>query len=212
MQQKTFSAWRAFTARTLGVAATAIILAACSRGDVGAPCNHGLVEPPDSQIVTFPATGCDQLLCIYGDEDEAIDVNCTPGDDDVCNPDPTVRKFECAARSDGSGACRLRADYYLERSMCSKKCNSDEDCANGGVGNSVVVDDTRCETGFSCAIIQTLGSLCCQGMCVCRDDLGTNEDIARSCSSGLQEGCCTPIAGVQDEDNFMASPACGGGS
>lgn len=210
MQQQIFSAWRALSARTLGIAAAVLIVAGCSRGDVGAPCHHGQIEPPGSQVVTFPATSCDQLLCIYGDEEEAPRGACTPGDDDSCNPDATERKFECVPGNSGDGGvCRLRPDYVLRRSMCSKKCSSDEDCNDTGVGSRVVVDDTNCGSGFACAIIQTLGSLCCQGMCVCRDDLGENDEVAEACRSGKQEGCCVPPAG-EDDEGFTPSPACGG--
>ena len=47
------------------------LLSACPQADLGAPCNHGSVEPPDSKLVTFPALSCNDLLCIYADESKA---------------------------------------------------------------------------------------------------------------------------------------------
>src|SRR5688572_33249047 len=44
-----------------------LLLTACPQGDVGAPCNHGSVEPPSSKLVTFPALSCSDLLCVYGE-------------------------------------------------------------------------------------------------------------------------------------------------
>lgn len=170
----------------------------CRKGDVGAPCNHGQIEPPESRLVTFPALACNDLLCVYADEDEA------PADPCTSNTDCDIGgggKFECIVNAESNvGACRLRVDYVLERSMCSRRCTSDDDCRDGGIGQKVVVDDTTCERGFRCARIQTLGTFCCQKLCVCEDDLGVTADIDEKCSNGTQEGCC---------DGETPSEACG---
>jgi len=173
---------------SLGVAAALVplLLVGCPRGDVGSACNHGDVEPPESKLVTFPALSCNDLLCVYADEDEAPTGDCQ--DDSGC---VDGEKFECV-KSDPNepGVCRLKIDYVLERSMCSKRCSSDNDCKDGGPTNQVVVDDTNCQTGFKCARIQTLGKFCCEKLCVCNDDLGVTTDIDNKCSSSTQEGCC----------------------
>jgi hypothetical protein len=171
----------------------------CARGDVGAPCNHGDVEPPESKLVTFPALSCNDLLCVYADEEEPPAADC--GDDLDCNIDTANPKFECV-KSDPNepGECQLRIDYVLERSMCSVKCSSDADCADGGVGQKTVADNTQCSTGFSCARIQTLGKFCCEKLCVCNDDLGDTTDINAKCSASTQEGCC---------DQMPVPEACG---
>ena len=64
------------------------------------------------------------------------------------------------------------------------------DCKNGGPSNKVVVDDSACNSGFSCARIQTLGKFCCEKLCVCNDDLGVTEMIDQQCSTSMQVGCC----------------------
>ena len=186
----------------LGIAAAVLIpwLLGCPKGDIGSACNHGQVEPPESKLVTFPALSCDDLLCVYADEDEPPTGGCT--DDASCNPPGERVKFECIQSSQNEGNCRLRVDYVLERSMCSKKCASDNDCKDGGPTKQVVVDDSNCATGFSCARIQTLGKFCCEKLCVCNDDLGVTSDIDTKCSQGTQEGCC---------DGDMPPPACGPG-
>ena len=161
----------------------------CPKGDVGSACNHGDVEPPESKLVTFPALSCNDLLCVYADEDEPPTGGCS--DDAFCNPPGSEVKFECVKPDpNDQGTCRLRVDYVLERSMCSKKCSSDNDCKDGGPTQQVVVDDSNCSTGFSCARIQTLGKFCCEKLCVCNDDLGVTTDIDAKCSAGTQEGCC----------------------
>jgi len=197
------SAWRALSTRTLGLAAAVVLVASCTRGDVGAPCNHGQIEPPASQVVTFPALSCDQLLCVYGDAQEAPDGACSDNED--CNPSPPYDRFECL-----NSSCQLSRQYILERSMCSKKCGSDADCANGGAGNRVVVDETECGTGFSCAIIQALGTFCCQPVCVCNDDLVPDNMLTQQCEAGTAPGCCVPRPG-EDEDEFVPGTACPGG-
>ncbi len=186
--------WLRRAAVTLGVLCIAPTLSACPKGDVGAPCDHGRVQPPESKLVTFPALSCDELLCVYADETEPPAGNCSPGLDGnaLCNEaDPMQNRFECVAQGD-SGTCRLRNQYVLERSMCSKKCSSDADCQSAGITQQVVVDDTACQSGFTCARIQTLGEFCCEKLCVCNDDLNTAvaEEIEAACATNMQEGCC----------------------
>ncbi|MBC8066712.1 MAG: hypothetical protein IAG13_00130 [Deltaproteobacteria bacterium] len=180
-------------ARFLALAAFATTLAACPRGDVGAPCNHGQVEPPESKLVTFPALSCNELLCVYADIAEPPDDACTVGQDTECNAaNPGADRFECVASGE-SGRCRLKIEYVLERSMCSKRCSSDADCKDGGPTQKVVVEGTKCESGFSCAKIQTLGQFCCESLCVCNDDLADQdaEELAMDCQLGNVDGCCT---------------------
>lgn len=175
-----------------GAAMLVTMLAGCPRGDVGAPCNHGDVEPPESKLVTFPALTCNDLLCVYADEDEPPGMDCTPGGSQ-CNdvsPNPAANKFECVPKRSGGGKCQLRMDYVLSRSMCSKKCDSDSDCKDGGPTQRNLAKETSCSGKFKCARIQTLGEFCCQKMCVCEDDLGVTTDIDMKCANLTQEGCC----------------------
>ena len=170
-------------------------LTGCPKGDVGAPCNHGRVDPPESQLVTFPALSCDDLLCIYADETEPPAGSCTVGQggDQQCNQgDVSKQRFECVAGADtNQGVCRLRNQYVLTRSMCSKKCGSDADCQSAGITKQVVVDNTACSSGFKCVRIQGLGEFCCEKLCVCEDDLGVSVmDLDRDCANGMQVGCC----------------------
>jgi hypothetical protein len=153
----------------------------CNKEDVGAPCNHGQVDPPKSKLVTFPALSCNELLCVYADEEEPSEDPCNSDAD--CNEDLATQKFACVENE-----CELRIDYVLERSMCSKNCTSDSDCS----GKRVVVEGTKCEGGFKCARIQTLGQFCCRPLCVCSDDLAldTADEIRMACETGEQEGCC----------------------
>jgi hypothetical protein len=184
----------------------------CAKGDVGAPCNHGDTEPPESKLVTFPALSCNELLCVYADVSEAPPDPCTVGQDgnNQCNEaNLGLDRFQCVADNPGdtSGNCELKIEYVLERSMCSKKCSTDADCKDGGVGKKVVVENTKCQEGFSCARIQTLGKFCCEKLCVCNDDLdlATANAIQAECAGGTQEGCCVDPS----KPDFMPSPACG---
>lgn len=184
------------------VGATALVglLSACPKGDVGAPCNHGKVEPPPSDLVTFPALSCNELLCIYADSKEPPERPCTTAAE--CNEvEPSVNRFTCDTNT---SRCELRIEYVLERSMCSKRCSSDDDCKDGGIGEKTVVENSKCATGFACASIQTLGEFCCEKLCVCRDDLDGNKasEIQAACLANDQPGCC---------DLEMPPAACGPG-
>lgn len=184
--------------RPLGPAVVMLapLLLGCPPPVVGSPCNHGDVQPPESKLVTFPALSCDQLLCVYADEEEPPTITGGCNDDAICNPDGG-EKFECFKRdANEAGECQLRIDYVLERSMCSKKCSSDNDCKDGGPTEKVVVDDSKCSTGFKCARIQSLGKFCCEKLCVCNDDLGVTADLDSKCSSNSQEGCCVDALGT----------------
>lgn len=158
-----------------------MLLTACPQGDVGAPCNHGTVEAPSSKLVTFPALSCSDLLCVYGEEKTvpetgcSSDLDCATGGEDI---------FDCI-----NGSCRLALDYVLRRSMCSKTCETDDDCNNTSLTNRPAVDDddTACATGFSCTVLQRLGQFCCKRLCVCNDDLDTLDDLAEDCREGIGE-------------------------
>ncbi|MCA9699422.1 MAG: hypothetical protein KC431_17990 [Myxococcales bacterium] len=158
-----------------------LLLTACPQGDVGAPCNHGTVEPPSSKLVTFPALSCSDLLCVYGEEQTVPETPC--GSDQECNSQGGGGDiFECVNNS-----CRLSLDYVLERSMCSKTCSTDDDCNNTSLNNRPTVDDdeTACSTGFSCTVLQRLGQFCCQRLCVCNDDLDTLDDLEQECEPNV---------------------------
>lgn len=156
------------------------LLGGCPQADVGAPCNHGSVEPPDSKLVTFPALSCNDLLCIYADESKAPETTCASADE--CNAaDPSVTRFDCV-----NSKCELSLTYVLQRSMCSKRCEDDADCADGGPTEKVLSDDTSCDGAFKCVIIQQLGEFCCERLCVCEDDISdaTVEALASDCAEG----------------------------
>jgi hypothetical protein len=161
------------------------------------------VEPPESKLVTFPALSCNDLLCVYADEEEPPNLtNCTPGGND-CNEqsgNPAARKFECVQSGTGGGRCQLSMDYVLSRSMCSRKCTSDSDCEDQGPTKRALAEDSACDGKFKCARIQALGEFCCQKLCVCEDDLGVTTDLDENCRNATQVGCC------MDEMGNMINP------
>lgn len=160
----------------------------CPQGDVGAPCNHGLITPPDNPLVTFPALMCNDLLCVYGESNPPPEKPCASDAD--CNEQPGPAGFVCRVDDDddggnpsGQGRCVLDPEYLLARSMCSRRCSSDADCRDAGTARPLA-DDTACRKGFRCAQIQSLGDFCCQKLCVCDDGLadGALDDLARACA------------------------------
>lgn len=165
-------------ASLLGAMLLVPTLTACPKGDVGAPCNHGDVDPPDSKVVTFPALSCNDLLCVYADDAKAPSEGCA-GDADCNAADPTKQRFTC-----NSGTCKLSSTYVLERSMCSRTCETSADCLDGGLGKQVLAKESNCVSGFECVQIQKLGEFCCQNLCVCNDDLsaGTVDTLKAECA------------------------------
>lgn len=174
------------TAASIAAAALLVpMLSACPAGDVGAPCNHGDVEPPQAETVTFPALSCNDLLCVYADTNKPSDTPCM--DDAACNADQGgVNRFECF-----NGSCRLNLTYVLERSMCSKSCEVDGDCADGGITDRVLADQSSCNGSFKCVIIQRLGEFCCKPLCVCTDDLNeaVADELDQECQAGAAAAC-----------------------
>ncbi|WAS94700.1 hypothetical protein [Nannocystis punicea] len=187
-------------ANALGALLLVPLLAACPKGDVGAPCNHGDVDPPADKVVTFPALSCNDLLCVYADEQEPPTAPCTT--DEMCNAasEDGKARFACV-----EGECKLASTFVLERSMCSKTCGDDDDCKDGGIGQQVLAKETSCATGFSCVAIQTLGELCCQKLCVCNDDLsaGAVDETATECAKFPTDQSGKPICG---NDMMMPTP------
>jgi hypothetical protein len=173
-----------------------LLLTACPQGDVGAPCNHGSVEPPSSELVTFPALSCSDLLCVYGEHQTVPPDTCETDLDCNSAAGTTENVFECV-----SSSCRLSLDYVLERSMCSKTCSTNDDCKNSSLSNRPTVDDdeTACETGFTCTVLQGLGQFCCQKLCVCNDDLPALDELIEDCEPNVGDAwtdCYGPEAGA----------------
>lgn len=180
MSARRFS-FRSLTLRSaLFSVVTLAATAGCPTGDVGAPCSHGEATPTGTKMVTFPAVSCNDLICIYGDDKEPPESSCMSDAD--CNVDG-VSRYAC-----NNGECELSFNYFLERSMCSKRCSSDSDCENTGIttANKPVADDiTRCDGGFRCAVVARLGQFCCEKLCVCNDDIADAQvqALATECSS-----------------------------
>lgn len=52
--------------------------------------------------------------------------------------------------------------------LCSAFCSSDDDCSPNEGGENPP-DGKQCKHGFGCGWPTTVGPLCCQRMCICRD-------------------------------------------
>lgn len=169
-------------ATLLGAMLLVPLLSACPKGDVGASCNHGDVQAPESQVVTFPALSCNDLLCVFAQSDPTPKEDCKVNgmdNDAKCNADGGTR-FQCINNN-----CKLSSTYVLQRSMCSRTCADDADCKDGGIGKKVLADDSTCSSEFKCARIQKLGEFCCQKLCVCGDDLSLDslKDLDAACDA-----------------------------
>ncbi len=175
---------RAF-ASVLALVSLALVVG-CQRGDLGAPCNHGTAKSPPGLLITFPAPSCNDLYCAYAESEKPPDIMCS--DDAACNAADEKQRSQC---DEETGKCKLRLDYVLSRSMCSRKCNSNDDCKDSGV-KKVLAKDHACKFGFICARVQKLGKYCCERLCVCQDDLSSQvlAEIDGECRAEVGLTCC----------------------
>jgi len=138
------------------------------------------------------------FLACGGGGELAVDDAATPGDDApviVRNPDTgpggvgatcdplaivgpgqsiyNAESLECPSRICLKPAVQPGASATTETSaFCSATCAQDSDCA-GQIRDSSNPLDTRCQTGFACGIAFVKGKLCCQGLCLCKDFIGS---------------------------------------
>ena len=163
----------------LGAALGLLCAAACSQSDVGAPCQHAQSDVPSEPVISFPSLACDQLLCVFGETITAPSDPCE-SDADCTEMSGGVDSFVCE-----NNRCTVAQETVLERSMCSTTCDSDIECED-------FVDGTRCETGFTCAPLMSLGDFFCQKVCVCRDELDVagSQTLEAACEASDVPGCC----------------------
>lgn len=130
---------------------------------------------------------CNGGYCLYADTFQAPIQTCES--DEGCGSEDG--RLYCDPES---GECALNPDFAAARSMCSQNCETADDC--------IGADGTACEGGFSCAPIASLGSLCCQSVCVCNEDLDTAaaDELRQECEQSTVAGCC---------DQATPGPGCG---
>ena len=61
-------------------------------------------------------------------------------------------------------------EYFDTAPYCTTTCSSDSDC-HGQKRDGDDPDDHRCIRGYTCGVLATVGPLCCQKLCVCKDFL-----------------------------------------
>lgn len=155
--------------------------------ELGAPCDHGFAPGtvPESHLLTTPAPGCAGDICLYPDSDEATNAPCAS--DAECNAAySNTDRFRCDLPT---SKCVLSEEYFLDRSMCSEYCESDDDCVADG--------STTCQTGFRCVVMASIGDACCRPVCACNESI--DEAVVRTltdaCEEGTAPGCCTERPG-----------------
>ena len=136
---------------------------------------HGLVVALLAAVALLPGAGCTDL---------GVGRKClAPGD--VQQVQISAPALECMSR-----LCYLKADNstppVLQRSVCTARCTTDEDCKGALVGQ----DTGLCGSSFVCAVASSVNlgtkeqNFACQAICICKDDLepGKNKD---STSGGM---------------------------
>jgi len=83
--------------------------------------------------------------------------------------------------------CRSRLCIFYPaataQSMCTRICENEDDCPEAG-------EIETCEPGFSCVVGQTVGSLKCCKMCVCKKYLtGVDAGGAAAACAGFTPDC-----------------------
>ena len=82
--------------------------------------------------------------------------------------------------------------------LCTAECSEDSDCNR--------VDESPCQTGFTCAIPVTVGPFCCRKLCICKDYLVVPEGgrpIPAACDPDNAQNECCNLPGREN------SAACG---
>lgn len=154
---------------------------------VGQPCEMSQT-PLTVQLEEAPSEACGGGYCLYANPELpplsacSVDGDCGGSDD----------QFYCDPATD---LCVLNPGFVVARSMCTLRCETADDCVDAD-------DGTTCEGGFSCEPLASLGSQCCQSVCVCNDDLDVvaADELRRSCETNTTTGCC---------DQEFQNPACG---
>ncbi len=74
-----------------------------------------------------------------------------------------------------AGRCRRRP---TTGPLCTAGCCSDDDCSDG----ETTSDQTsrQCKNGFACTIATTVGTFCCESMCVCKDFIDTTQRLHKA--------------------------------
>jgi hypothetical protein len=142
--------------------------------NVGAPCELGFV--PEAIMLDPENAACDSGMCLYANTTSA-DTN------QPCTESPDCDGFTRGVICGESGFCQLDPEYIVARTMCTDTCVEDADCA--------FVDGSSCLNGFICVPIVSIGDLCCQPMCACRDDFFEPEamPLEQQCADGTAL-CC----------------------
>jgi hypothetical protein len=157
-----------------------------SSEEIGLACQLSAV--PETYWLELDNASCASGMCLYADTTAAYPQRTCTGD------------AECTSLGQGvicgaTGWCELDPAHVAARSRCTDTCEDDAEC--------VGADGTTCAGGFACVPVSSLGAVCCQRVCVCRDELDVYETshLAESCEAGLTPGCC---------DQEPLPEACGG--
>jgi hypothetical protein len=79
--------------------------------------------------------------------------------------------------------------------LCTAGCSSDDDCSPSEGGKNPT-NGPQCKSGFGCGWPTTVGPLCCQRMCICRDfaiEPGPAFTQPEACKSPNNGGPSPPI-------------------
>jgi hypothetical protein len=157
-----------------------------SSQDIGLPCQ--LNEVPEAHLLEIENAGCGSGMCLYAD-------TITAAPHQGCTEDSECTGFGQGVICGATGQCELDPAHIAARSRCTDTCVDDAEC--------VGADGTTCEGGFACMPVQAFGPVCCERVCVCRDelDVAATAELASECEAGLTPGCC---------DQQTVPEACGG--
>ena len=110
---------------------------------------------------------CAGEVCLYGAD----------FDPPNCDSDAPCAGDERLTGSCGEFQCDIVPAWGEAHTTCTRTCEADDDCpALPG-----------CAQGPVCTAIDRLGSLCCQKLCACRDELNEDylDEVRSQCESGM---------------------------
>ena len=89
----------------------------------------------------------------------------------------------CLLPGDENDATKLN-----DGAFCTAGCSTEDDCSDAETGSASDNTDTRCKTGFTCAVATTIGPFCCEKLCICKDFVNVPAGgipLPDSCKTGM---------------------------
>jgi hypothetical protein len=89
------------------------------------------------------------------------------------------------------------------KGLCTAKCESSDDCER--------VPESPCQLGFTCGVATTVGSFCCEKVCICKDYIvlpedGSDLEVPIECDPDNADNVCCNLEGRTGNADYPNCP------